>query len=76
MARVLLPVETALEGLQALPVSQADAARLARGQVVLLRGRDAPILTGPAYAVSRGRIVAICEIAHAELRPTRVFNWT
>jgi tRNA pseudouridine55 synthase len=76
LAEILLPVETALDGLDALSVSQADAARLANGQPVLLRGRDAPILSGPAFAVSRGRLVAICEIEHGELRPSRVFNWT
>jgi tRNA pseudouridine55 synthase len=75
LAETLLPVETALEGLQSLNVSQADAARLASGQPVLLRGRDAPILSGPAFALSRGRLVAICEIEHGELRPSRVFNW-
>jgi tRNA pseudouridine55 synthase len=76
LAEALLPVETALEGLQTLNVSQADAARLASGQAVLLRGRDAPILTGPALAISKGRLVAICEIERGELRPSRVFNWT
>ena len=76
LSATLLPVETALEGLEPLNVSQADAARLANGQAVLLRGRDAPILTGPAFAVSRGQLVAICEIDHGEMRPSRVFNWT
>jgi tRNA pseudouridine55 synthase len=76
LAETLLPVETALERLKSLSVSQADAARLVNGQPVLLRGRDAPILSGPAFAVSRGRLVAICEIEHGELRPSRVFNWT
>jgi tRNA pseudouridine55 synthase len=75
-ARVLLPVETALEGLEQLSVSQADAGRLANGQSVLLRGRDAPILSGPAFAVSKGRLVAICEMARGEIKPLRVFNWT
>ena len=39
----------------ALASVQSDAASLARGQTVLVRGRDAPILTGPAYAHFKGR---------------------
>jgi tRNA pseudouridine55 synthase len=70
----LLPVEAALEDIPKLNVGTADAARLKRGQPILLRGRDAPILTGPAYAVSKGQLIAIGEIDKGELRPTRVFN--
>src|SRR5262249_6599793 len=47
--RFLQPVEAALADLPELLVSQSDAASLARGQTVLIRGRDAPILSGPAY---------------------------
>jgi tRNA pseudouridine55 synthase len=71
---VLRPVETALDDIPALAVSGQDAARLKRGQPVLMRGRDAPILKGPVYATSRGRLVAVGEISQGELRPTRVFN--
>jgi tRNA pseudouridine55 synthase len=70
----LLPVEAALADILRLDVSMADAARLKRGQAILLRGRDAPILTGTAYAVSKGQIIAIGELDKGELRPTRVFN--
>ena len=55
-------------------VSSSDAASLARGQAVLMRGRDAPILSGPVYAVSKGRLVALGEVDRGTLRPTRVFN--
>ncbi len=71
---VLVPVETALDDIPALAVSGDDAARLARGQGVLLRGRDAPILNGPVYATSRGVLVALGEVTRGELRPKRVFN--
>ncbi|MEL7543562.1 MAG: tRNA pseudouridine(55) synthase TruB [Pseudomonadota bacterium] len=71
---VLAPVESALDDIPALPISSDDAARLKRGQSVLLRGRDAPILKGPVYALSRGTLVALGEIHHGEMRPTRVFN--
>ena len=71
---VLQPVETALDDIPALAISGQDAARLKRGQPVLLRGRDAPILNGPVYATSRGSLVAVGEVSQGELRPTRVFN--
>lgn len=71
---LLRPVETALDDIPALAVSGTDAARLKRGQAVLLRGRDAPILKGPVYAMSRGMLVALGEVQQGELRPTRVFN--
>lgn len=70
----LKPVETALDDIPALAVSGSDAARLKRGQAVLMRGRDAPILEGPVYAMSRGLLVALGEVQRGELRPTRVFN--
>jgi tRNA pseudouridine55 synthase len=71
---VLLPVETALDDIPALAVSGDDAARLTRGQAVLIRGRDAPIINGPVYATSRGTLVALGEVKRGEFRPKRVFN--
>jgi len=74
LVSVLQPVETALDDIPALAMNGRDAARLKRGQPVLLRGRDAPILKGPVYATSRGTLVAVGEVSQGELRPTRVFN--
>ena len=74
LSKLLLPVEAALADLPELLVSQSDAASLARGQTVLIRGRDAPILSGPAYATSKGRLIALGELAKGALHPTRVFN--
>jgi tRNA pseudouridine55 synthase len=71
---LLQPVETALQDLPALTMSSSDAARLRRGQAVLLRGRDAPIVTGPVYAVSKGALVALGEVERGEFRPRRIFN--
>lgn len=70
----LLPVEAALDDVPALMVSSSDAASLCRGQPVLIRGRDAPILSGPMYATCKGRIIALGEVDKGALRPTRVFN--
>jgi len=73
-ACVLQPVAAGLQGLPALAVSRADAARLARGQTVLLRGRDAPLMTGLVAVSTHGSLVALAEVAQGELRPRRVFN--
>jgi tRNA pseudouridine55 synthase len=70
----LLPVEAALDGLPQFVLTSSDASRIARGQGVLLRGRDAPITSGQAYATCKGRLLALVEIEKGELRPTRVFN--
>jgi len=71
---LLQPVESALQDLPALNLSSSDAARLRQGQPVLLRGRDAPIITGPVYAVSKGALVALGEVSQGEFRPRRIFN--
>jgi len=74
LAGALLPVETALDDIPALAVSRADAAKLARGQAVLLRGRDAPNIRGPVYATVSGQLVALAELDRGEIVPKRVFN--
>lgn len=70
----LLPLETALDDIPAQAISAEDAARLRKGQGVLLRGRDAPILSGSVLATHRGNPVALTEYGQGELRPVRVFN--
>jgi tRNA pseudouridine55 synthase len=74
LADALEPVETALDDIPALAVSRADAARLQRGQAVLLRGRDAPILRGTVYVTTAGRLIALAEVDRGEIVPKRVFN--
>ena len=74
LADALLPVETALDDIPALAVARADAARLQRGQAVLLRGRDAPIFRGTVYVTVSGQLVALSEVDRGEIVPKRVFN--
>jgi tRNA pseudouridine55 synthase len=76
LADLLLPVETALDDIPALAVSPADAARLNRGQAVLLRGRDAAVIRGTVQVASGGQLVAIAEVDRGEIVPKRVFNLT
>ena len=70
----LLPIEAALDAIIGLPVSSDDAARLHRGQSVLIRGRDAPVMAGEAYAICKGHLVALGAIEKGEFHPNRVFN--
>jgi tRNA pseudouridine55 synthase len=74
LADALMPVETALDDIPALAVSRADAARLQRGQAVLLRGRDAPIFRGTVYVTVSGQLLALAEVDRGEIIPKRVFN--
>jgi tRNA pseudouridine55 synthase len=74
LADALLPVATALDDIPALAVSRADAARLQRGQAVLMRGRDAPVVRGTVYITVSGALVALADVDRGEIVPKRVFN--
>ncbi|MBN8911375.1 MAG: tRNA pseudouridine(55) synthase TruB [Rhizobiales bacterium] len=75
LSSFLLPVEMALGDILEVNVSPSDAANLVQGRSILIRGRDAPVLGGVAYAMSKGQIVALGEIEKGALHPTRVFNF-
>jgi len=74
----LLPVETALDDIPALPVAGENAVRIKRGQSILLRGAlgdlVSPNETGPAFTTERGVLTAIGEIEKGTFVPKRVFN--
>jgi len=70
----LQPVEAGLYRIPSFQFSERDTARIRSGQPVLLRGRDAPIAEGSAYAVCQGVPVAIGEIDRGSFNPRRVFN--
>lgn len=72
--RHLRPVAAGLQELPALAVSRADAARLAQGQPVLLRGRDAPVMEGFVAVSTQGDLIALAEIELGELHPRRIFH--
>ena len=74
LADALLPVATALDDIPALAVSRADAARLQKGQAVVLRGRDAPVVTGMVSVTVSGQLIALAETSRGEIIPKRVFN--
>ena len=66
-------VEAGLGELTRILVDRTDAARLRRGQSMLLRGADAPP-EGEAYAACSGVVIAIGAVENGELVPARVFN--
>jgi len=74
LTSLLQPVAAGLQGLPTVSVSRADAARLVRGQAVLLRGRDAPIVEGSVAIFTQGDLIALADAAEGELRPRRIFN--
>jgi tRNA pseudouridine55 synthase len=68
------PVAAGLRSLPAVKVSEHDAQRLAQGQSVFLRGRDAPVFEGPVSVSVHGALVALAEMEAGELHPRRIFN--
>jgi len=69
----LLSVEAGLLQVPCVVVDSTSAARLRRGQSIILRGRDAPV-DGVVYASCGGVPVAFGEVARGEMQPSRVFN--
>lgn len=72
--RFLRPIGFGLGAVPEIALSANDAARARRGQSVLIRGRDAPILSGMVHATSAGDSVAIGEIDKGAFHPKRVFR--
>jgi tRNA pseudouridine55 synthase len=81
----LLPLETALDDIPALAITGPDAARLKRGQAILVRDAVPTYSDGTTPAPEemtdatvlcsfRGRPVALAQFKGWEARPTRVFN--
>jgi tRNA pseudouridine55 synthase len=72
----LLPIETALDDIPALALSEAEAARLRHGQAIDLAGAGERALTQGEMvcATSGGRPVALAEVQGGRLRPVRVLN--
>jgi tRNA pseudouridine55 synthase len=84
--RLLLPIETALDDIPALALTEAEAHRLRHGQTVaLLTRQDRERLMavqgadggdGTVIALFGGTPVALARVEGAEVRPVRVLNLT
>lgn len=70
----LLPVAASLQAMPSVTVSAHDAERLARGQSVLLRGRDAPVMEGLVAVSAQGALIALAEAEQGFLKPRRIFH--
>lgn len=65
---------SALDGLSHVALSEDAAHRVRLGNAVIVRGRDAPVEADEAYVTSRGKLLAIGEIAAGQFKPRRVFK--
>lgn len=66
----LLPIETALADIPALPISEEAALRLSRGASVKMPGNG----EGPVRVTAAGKLLALGKLVGGEIRPVRVFN--
>jgi tRNA pseudouridine55 synthase len=87
-SEALLPVETALDDIPALAVTQEDAFRLSQGRAVVLLPRQVETLRArltlrsvgdldvsrTVLATDQGRALAICEMRAGRLQPVRLFH--
>jgi tRNA pseudouridine55 synthase len=71
--QALQGVDAGLSELRRVVVDKSGAARLRRGQPVLLCGHDIPP-EGLAYAACGGDVVAVGEVEKGALVPGRIFN--
>jgi len=81
LLEALLPVETALDDIPALAVTDEDAFRLKQGRPIVLVPRQVEAVKARLKAGSRtvsamagGSVVALCEMRAGRLEPSRVFH--
>jgi len=71
----LQPLQTALDDIPALALSEVDAARLLHGQPVHLNGRPMGVTSGDVVLAMRDDVpVALAHFTGTSLEPRRVFN--
>jgi tRNA pseudouridine55 synthase len=80
-SEALLPVETALDDIPALAVTDEDAFRLKQGRSIVLVPRQIEMVKArlrpgsrTVSAMSGGTVVALCEMRAGRLEPSRVFH--
>jgi len=80
-SELLLPVETALDDIPELAVTDEDAFRLKQGRSIVLVPRQVEALKArlkpgsrTVSAMTGGVVVALCEMRAGRLEPSRVFN--
>jgi tRNA pseudouridine55 synthase len=80
-SEALLPVETALDDIPVLAVTDEDAFRLKQGRSIVLVPRQVEAVKAglkpgsrTVSAMAGGSMVALCEMRAGRLEPSRVFN--
>jgi tRNA pseudouridine55 synthase len=79
-AKLVLPIETVLDDIPALALTEEEARRLQSGQTLsidrLAVRSPIPTITAgfTVRAMAEGRLVALARIDHGEVRPVRVLN--
>ena len=80
-SEALLPVETALDDIPALAVTDEDAFRLKQGRSIVLVPRQVEAVKArlkpgsrTVSAMAGGSVVALCEMRAGRLEPSRVFH--
>ena len=80
-SEALLPVETALDDIPALAVTDEDAFRLTQGRSIVLVPRQVEAVKArlkpgsrTVSAMAGGMVVALCEMRAGRHEPSRVFN--
>ena len=80
-SEALLPVETALDDIPALAVTDEDAFRLKQGRSIVLVPRQVEAVKArlkpgsrTVSAMAGGTVVALCEMRAGRLEPSRVFH--
>ncbi|HEX7947995.1 MAG TPA: tRNA pseudouridine(55) synthase TruB, partial [Phenylobacterium sp.] len=80
-SEALLPVETALDDIPVLAVTDEDAFRLKQGRSIVLVPRQVESVKArlkpgsrTVSAMAGGSMVALCEMRAGRLEPSRVFN--
>jgi len=80
-SEALLPVETALDDIPVLAVTDEDAFRLKQGRSIVLVPRQVEAVKArlkpgsrTVSAMAGGMMVALCEMRAGRLEPSRVFN--
>ncbi len=80
-SEALLPVETALDDIPVLAVTDEDAFRLKQGRSIVLVPRQVESVKArlkpgsrTVSAMAGGSVVALCEMRAGRLEPSRVFN--
>jgi len=80
-SKALLPVETALDDIPVLAVTDEDAFRLKQGRSIVLVPRQVEAVKAglkpgsrTVSAMAGGSVVALCEMRAGRLEPSRVFN--